>query len=169
MKQLNGGHIKKRQPEQLQRTANSSRAGQGRGQGGGKGSNREGEREMYRGSLSLQLRMAAHLAHYKMPQRKNQSGQSQFTWKGVGGGVVEPSGEPCKGLAMSESSLEAQRKGGVVCTAIKWRARCLIKSQRINRVNFRAQLTSTLSLSLSLSALHLPSFTHYVLVSFAVL
>lgn len=55
MKQLNGGHIKKRQPEQLQRTASSSRAGQGRGQGGGKGSNREGEREgeMYRGCLSL--------------------------------------------------------------------------------------------------------------------
>lgn len=80
MKQLNGGHIKKRQPEQLQRTASSSSSR------AGKGSDREGEREMYRGCLSLKLRMAAHLAHYKMPQRKNHLGQSQFTWKGVGGG-----------------------------------------------------------------------------------
>lgn len=142
MKQLNGGHIKKRQSFSAQSAATA--AGQGWGQAGGKGPEREGE--WFRGCLSLKPRMAAHLAHYKMPQRKKPiRAKPIHVPGGVGGeGAVE---EPCIGLAMSEEWVRGTAKGvRDSCSAIKWRARCLIKSQRINR----AQLTSNLSLLVSL-------------------
>lgn len=55
--------------------------------------------------------MAAHLAHYKMPQRKKPiRAKPIHVPGGVGGeGAVK---EPCIGLAMSEEWVRGTAKGG---------------------------------------------------------
>lgn len=147
MKQLNGGHIKKRQRAQLQRTVSSSRAGLWASRG-------EGARERGRERGGVVQRLSVTEAKNGCTFGTLQNATAQKTNQGKansrarGGG-----GRGCCRRAMHRSS-NVRRVGkrnsewgwGDSCSAIKWRARCLIKSQRINR----AQLTSNLSLLVSL-------------------
>lgn len=155
MKQLNGGHIKKRQSFSAQPAATA--AGQGCGQAGGKGPEREGGREgeWFRGCLSLKPRMAAHLAHYKMLQRKKPIRAKPIHvpggwWRGG-----------CRRTMHRSSNVRRVGKRnsewgwGDSCSAIKWRARCLIKSQRINRAQLTSNLSLLVSLPLSFTLFHL--------------
>lgn len=142
MKQLNGGH---------------RATGQGCGQAGGKGPEREGGREgeWFRGCLSLKPRMAAHLAHYKMPQRKKPIRAKPIHVPGGGGRGG------CRRTMHRSSNVRRVGKRnsewgwGDSCSAIKWRARCLIKSQRINWAQLTSNLSLLVSLPLSFTLFHL--------------